>query len=190
MKIYTKQGDEGKTTLYKGHQVDKGDPVVEVIGAVDECNSAIGVALSLFSLEELLDPLREQLLSVQSDLFDLGAHLAMIHIEGNASKGTFESKTKQLEQWIDHMDSHLPPLKHFVLPGGDPAGAQLHFARSLCRRAERQLTPHIPQIHPFAFIFLNRLSDYLFVLARTINQITHTPEIPWISNKKEHITQL
>jgi cob(I)alamin adenosyltransferase len=189
MKIYTKQGDRGSTSLYKGHQVEKADPIIEVIGVVDECNSALGVALSQFSLEELLDPLRTQVLSVQSDLFDLGAHLASIHLEGNAQKGTFEEKTEQLELWIDQMESHLPPLKHFILPGGDPGGAQLHFARSLCRRAERCLAPQMKEgnIHPFAFIFLNRLSDYLFMLARLVNQITHSPEIPWISNKKDRL---
>ncbi len=187
IKIYTKTGDKGSTSLFGGDTVSKQDPLIETIGAVDECNSALGLALCQFSLEEALDPIKEQLIEIQKELFELGAHIASAHVDGNIQEGIiFDEHVTQLEKWIDKMEKRLPQLRHFILPGGDPGGASLHLARSICRRAERRVAPLIESenISPSALIYLNRLSDYLFVVARLVNRITHSPETPWKPRKK------
>ena len=149
-KIYTRTGDHGDTGLYGSRRVPKNDPLIDALGTIDECNSAIGLALSFLSKGTL----QTQLELIQHRLFDAGAELA-------GSKQPFDSTmATTLEQWIDAMQVELPPLNAFILPGGCPAGAALHLARSICRRAERALIPYKQKA--FFIFFSNRLSDYLF----------------------------
>lgn len=191
MKIYTRTGDDGMTSLFSGQRVKKNEPFIEAVGTIDECNSFIGFAVSLMSLEQELDKVKQQLSIVQHALFDLGAHVATPLLESSKEKLNRtrfdEMGTKDLEIWIDEYQAALPPLKHFILPGGDAAGSALHLARSICRRAERILVElyDLKEISKEALVFINRLSDYLFVLARYVNAVTHTPEIEW----KPHLHQ-
>jgi len=181
MKRYTKNGDAGETTLVSGEKIKKDALQIEVVGDIDECNSFIGAALSQFSLEEELDPLRSQLVEVQKSLFDLGTFVVSQETDELATLRFDGDSIKQLEKWIDQLERKLPSLRHFILPGGDPGGALLHVARSVCRRAERTITTLVFQkkttTQPIAY--LNRLADYLFVLARYVNQVTHSKETPW-----------
>ncbi|MCB1119608.1 MAG: cob(I)yrinic acid a,c-diamide adenosyltransferase [Chlamydiia bacterium] len=186
MKIYTRTGDKGHTTLFTGKKIPKNDLLMDAIGAVDETNSAIGSALSFFPAEtNTLLPLRYQLETIQHALFDVGAALATPRTEASAAKidkTRFDPEaTKQLEEWIDTMESTLPPLKTFILPGGHPAGALLHLARSLCRRAERDALPlnQRGDLSDHVLMFLNRLSDYLFVSSRFLNHQLNSPETTW-----------
>ncbi|MDB2614368.1 cob(I)yrinic acid a,c-diamide adenosyltransferase [Chlamydiales bacterium] len=185
MKIYTKTGDKGTTTLYSGKKVSKYHAAIEAVGTIDECSSFLGLALSQLSLEQPLDKVRDQLIFIQNALFDLGAHVATPlnqATDDKIEKTRFnDGATKSLEKWIDKMEKKLTPLKTFILPGGDPAGATIHVARSVCRRAERLLVPLLEakEIYPEAFIYINRLSDYLFVCARYVNCITYSTEVTW-----------
>ncbi len=161
-RIYTRSGDAGKTGLANATRIDKSDILCDAIGDIDETNAVIGLVRSLIESEDL----DEQLSVIQHKLFDLGAQVAQY--KGNLLK---TSDIDQLEQWIDAMQEHLPPLKQFILPAGNPAGSQCHLARTVCRRAERktwQAAVH-HDIEAEATKYLNRLSDYLFVLARTLN---------------------
>lgn len=185
MKIYTRTGDDGTTSLFSGKRVKKSDLFIEAVGTLDECNSFIGLSLSLMSLEQELDKVKVELNAIQHALFDLGAHVATPLLESSKEKikkTLFDATSaKELEQWIDEYDKILPPLKNFILPGGDSAGAALHLARSVCRRAERILVDlhEHHEISNDALIFMNRLSDYLFMVARYINFATHTAEVEW-----------
>src|SRR5687768_6445936 len=175
MKIYTKTGDKGETSLFTGQRVPKNDPFIEALGTVDECNCSIGTSISLLPTDSAFKASRDQLEYIQHAMFDLGAALATPRTKAAATKiekTRFDHSTIELlEQWIDTMEAQLPPLKTFILPGGHPSGAMLHLARSICRRAERLVIP----IHKHAdvsenvVIFLNRLSDYLFVTSRYVN---------------------
>lgn len=169
-------------------------------GTVDECNSTIGLAVSYLSSsqstatdEDLkLDrqTLQSRLQTVQQYMFDLGANLATPRAtssEAKCQKTVFSKETTtQLETWIDDMDSKLTPLTTFILPGGHPSSASLHLARTVARRAERMITPllseHPPQIDQAAYIFLNRLSDFLFVAARFANRVMGLTDITWEQN--------
>lgn len=185
MKIYTRTGDDGTTSLFSGQRVKKNEAFIEAVGTLDECNSFIGFALSLMSLEQELDKVKQELNAIQHALFDLGAHVATPLLESSKEKikkTRFDAMgTKDLENWIDEMQQKLPELKNFILPGGDSAGSALHLARSICRRAERILVELYDQreISKEALVYINRLSDYLFVLARYVNFITHTTEVEW-----------
>lgn len=185
MKIYTKTGDKGETSLFSGQRVSKDDPFIEALGTVDECNCAIGASLSLLPLVARFNPLRTQLTTIQHTLFDLGAALATPRTQASQlkiKKTRFDNEgIVLLEEWIDEMNTHLPELKTFILPGGHPSGAMLHLARGICRRAERLLIPihkHLDVSDP-VLIYMNRLSDYLFVASRTINYLNHNPETTW-----------
>jgi cob(I)alamin adenosyltransferase len=177
VKIYTKTGDAGETGLFGGARVSKADPRVDSYGAVDEANACLGVVRSAgvpAEIDAMLD-------RIQRDLFALGAQLA----DGRPDPKAFEGKTRlgedditRLEQWIDQLESELPPLKHFILAGGSPAGAALHLARTVCRRAERRMVT-VQGINSVQLIYLNRLSDLLFVIARAVNQRAGVPEIEW-----------
>lgn len=187
-KIYTRTGDKGNTSLFTGQRVLKNDPYIEALGSVDECNSSIGAALS-FMEPGTMDPLKKELEIIQHALFDLGAALATPRTRATnqkIEKTRFdEEATIVLEKWIDQMNSHLTPLKEFILPGGHPTAAMLHLARSLCRRAERSIIPlhqHADVSNP-VLIYINRLSDYLFMAARYANHLTHTPETHWQHHK-------
>lgn len=190
MKIYTRTGDKGQTSLYSGERVSKDDPFIHAIGTVDECNSTIGAALSFLPKSELFQETRTQLETIQHALFDLGAALATPRTratESKIEKTRFDhDDTESLEHWIDNMDKELPPLHAFILPGGHPAAALLHLARSICRRAERLVVPLTmhADVSQHVMIYLNRLSDYLFVVSRWINQLANTPETLWQHHHK------
>ena len=179
MKIYTRTGDAGDTGLFGGTRVGKDDPRVEAYGTVDELNSCVGVARAL-GVSAQTDA---SLLRIQSDLFTLGAELACV--PGKEEKLRMrllgEADIACLEGWIDQSEAPLEPLKNFVLPGGAPSAAELHRARTVCRRAERRaLTAgRSSPIRPEVVIYLNRLSDLLFVLARYENHVAAIVDIPW-----------
>lgn len=190
MKIYTRTGDRGETTLFSGQKVPKNTLYIEALGAVDECNTAVGIALSFLPSPPLYEQVRSQLEAIQNALFDLGAALATPRTkaaEAKIEKTRFDiHSTFTLESWIDAMEAHLPPLKTFILPGGHPAASFIHLARSICRRAERTVVPlHQKGDVPDAVMaYLNRLSDYLFVLSRYVNFLANTPEKEW--EKESH----
>ncbi|MGO1304685.1 MAG: cob(I)yrinic acid a,c-diamide adenosyltransferase [Sphingomonas parapaucimobilis] len=174
-KIYTRTGDEGTTGLVDGSRRSKAEPRMVAIGEVDEANSAIGVAL--LSVE---GPLAAQLTMIQNDLFDLGADLATPgEIEG--ALRIVPEQVARLEAEIDAMNASLSPLTSFILPGGSAASAHLHLARAIARRAERAAVALAEQeaINPPALAYLNRLSDWLFVAARTMNQ-SGASDVLWI----------
>lgn len=177
MKIYTRTGDQGETGLFGGARVKKNDIRVEAYGTVDELNAAIGLARAA----ELPTELAESLLEFQKHLFTLGAELACQPGKQDKLKmtlvGAFEIKS--LEDLIDQHEAALPPLTTFILPAGSKAGAALHFARTVARRAERACL-HLEDLRSEALIYLNRLSDTLFVLARRANQLDGVEETPWI----------
>jgi cob(I)alamin adenosyltransferase len=166
-RIYTKSGDQGTTALGTGKRVPKHDSRVEAYGAVDETNAAIGIA----RLHTAGDA-DEMLARIQNDLFDLGADLCAP--EGDRAKERLriiEAQVERLEHEIDRMNEELSPLNSFVLPGGSAASAHLHLARTIARRAERDITrlAESEAVNPAAIRYINRLSDHLFVLARFLN---------------------
>ena len=176
MKIYTKTGDAGNTGLPGGARVPKDALVTEVCGTVDELNTSLGVARAAAmptDVDQLLD-------GVQSRLFDFGAEIARLGSE--AAPGIDTGHISALEQAIDRFDVELPPLRNFILPGGTPAAAELHFARAICRRAERLLVSLMreqPKLSQELLVYLNRLSDLLFVLARLVNVRAGHVETIW-----------
>ena len=179
-KIYTKTGDKGYTSLYGGLKIPKYHIRVETYGTIDELNAFLGT----LTAGELEDEIKQLVLSIQHQLFILGSHIATDPGETSLPLPTWpENATRDLEQQIDHWDAILPPLKNFILPGGTPAAAQCHVARCVCRRAERMLTLLASQesVPDFSIVFLNRLSDYLFVLARYINFYNQKEDIKWIN---------
>jgi cob(I)alamin adenosyltransferase len=182
VKIYTKTGDRGETGLFDGSRASKASPRVEAYGDVDELNAMLGVALAFIREDQ---ELRSCLLDIQRDLFVVGAHLAdpkaRVATKRGAKASLTEDKVTQLERWIDHFEEQLPPLRQFILPGGSKGGATLHHARTVCRRAERQVVALSQQVDiaPLLIIYLNRLSDFLFVAARLENQRRNYAEIPW-----------
>jgi cob(I)alamin adenosyltransferase len=182
VKIYTKTGDHGETGLFDGSRVSKHSPRVEAYGDVDELNAILGVALSFIRDDE---ELRACLLTIQRDLFVVGAHLADPGARVEAKRGDkarlSEEKVVQLEHWIDRFEEELPALRQFILPGGSKGGATLHHARTVCRRAERRIVELSQQIDmPVLLItYMNRLSDFLFVAARLENLRQNRPEVPW-----------
>jgi len=169
-KIVTKAGDGGKTRLATGEQVSKASARVEAYGAVDEANSAIGVARLHTTADAVLDPILDR---AQNDLFDLGADLATPQADDLKFEPLRiqESQTLRLEAEIDQLNETLEPLTSFILPGGSPAAAHLHLARAIARRAERAIVAAaaVETISPEAIKFANRLSDLLFVAARYAN---------------------
>jgi cob(I)alamin adenosyltransferase len=182
VKIYTKTGDYGETGLFDGSRVSKHSPRVEAYGDVDELNAVLGVALAFIREDE---ELRTCLLTIQRDLFVVGAHLADPKARVEAKRGDkarlSEEKVTQLEHWIDRFEAELPALRQFILPGGSKGGATLHHARTVCRRAERQIVAlsHQIEIPTLLITYMNRLSDFLFVTARLENLRRDRPEIPW-----------
>lgn len=190
MKIYTKTGDKGTTSLFTGERVHKHHPFIDSLGTVDECNCAIGAALSFLPRELRFNLIREQLETIQHSLFDLGAAIATPQTHASEAKLEKTRFNKEgitaLEQWIDKMEEELPPLHTFILPGGHPAGAMLHLARSLVRSAERVIVPLYEQgdVSHAILTYLNRLSDYLFVISRTVNHQLNIPETAWKKHKE------
>ncbi|WP_395792178.1 cob(I)yrinic acid a,c-diamide adenosyltransferase [Aquimonas sp.] len=171
-KIYTRTGDDGSTGLGDGSRVAKDSARVGAYGTVDELNSNIGVLLA----QNLPDTLREPLVSIQHQLFDLGGELC---IPGHAA--IFDADIDRLENILDALNADLPPLKDFILPGGSAAAAHAHVARTVCRRAERDvvsLARH-DAVRPQAIRYLNRLSDLLFVMARVLARVDGASEVLW-----------
>src|ERR1700722_19506955 len=168
MKIYTKTGDDGSTGLVGGQRVSKCDVRIECVGAVDELNASLGLS-AVVSDAELAKMLHE----VQNDLFVIGSHLATPEIgQRNELPALDEAMVHRLEMQIDSAEAELPPLRQFILPGGCETAARLHFARTVCRRAER-LVVDFAQDRPVPAMictYLNRLSDWLFVQARDANR--------------------
>jgi cob(I)alamin adenosyltransferase len=178
-RIYTKTGDDGTTGLFGGSRVAKDALRIEAYGTVDELNAVIGVALAAGMPSELVDELSE----VSSNLFTLGADLAtpLDPPPAYAIPRISGEHIAALERRIDLHDEALEPLKVFILPGGTPAAAALHHARTVCRRAERAtvtLARH-EDVGPHVVTYLNRLSDYLFTLARMANHLARVPDVPW-----------
>jgi cob(I)alamin adenosyltransferase len=184
MKIYTKTGDDGTTGLFGGARVKKASPRVEAYGTVDELNATIGVARAT-----KLDADSEGVLArVQVDLFTLGAELACV--PGKEAKLNMallsEGDAERLEHAIDHAETFVSPLKYFVLPGGSPQAAALHLARTVCRRAERAiLALEEDAARAELVVYLNRLSDLLFVLARRANVEAKVDDVPWVPHPRD-----
>jgi cob(I)alamin adenosyltransferase len=191
IKIYTKTGDSGETTLFSGERVPKNDLFIGALGSVDECNSAIGMAASFLRQDPSLKKTYDQLELIQHTLFDLGAALATPQTrstENKIERTRFDHEgTKLLEKWIDEMEEVLPELHTFILPGGNPAGAFLHLARSICRRAERDIIPigKKADVSKNVMVYINRLSDYLFVTSRYVNYVCKQPETQWVLHKHQ-----
>lgn len=177
VKIYTKTGDDGTTGLFGGARVSKDSPQVEAYGSIDELNAVIGMARAT-ELDAFSD---EVLAKVQVDLFVLGAEVACVPGEEHRLKMQLLDKAdyERLEHAIDEAEKDLAPLKNFVLPGGSPQAAALHFARTVARRAERVLIRVAPAERPELLVYLNRLSDLLFVLARRANHVAGVEDTPW-----------
>ena len=181
MKIYTKTGDQGSTGLFGGGRVPKDDIRVEAYGDVDELNAVIGMARSI----EMMPRIDEVLVPIQRDLFAIGALLATPDREKMAQhleKARIdEARITELEHAIDDGEAELEPLRSFILPGGTPKAATLHVARTVCRRAERHVVrmQHEVELPPLAVIYLNRLSDLLFTLARVANRRAGAGEVTW-----------
>ncbi len=171
-KIVTRTGDAGETGLGDGSRVAKDSPRIEAIGAVDELNSVLGVLLA----ESLPEPIATCLIDVQHDLFDLGGELS---IPGHAA--VTDAHVTRVETTVEAFNADLPPLKEFILPGGTRAAALAHVARTVCRRAERSLIrlAAAEAVSDRSRIYLNRLSDLLFVLARAINRSAGRPDVLW-----------
>ncbi|NNM88792.1 MAG: cob(I)yrinic acid a,c-diamide adenosyltransferase [Phycisphaerae bacterium] len=179
MKIYTRQGDQGQTGLFDGTRVSKDHWRIETYGTVDELNSTLGLAAANCAAPDM----QALLLKIQHQLFDLGADLATPADSPNAHRvrRIAAADTEFLEKQIDLATERLAPLKQFVLPGGTMLAAQLHVTRTVCRRAERRLVTLMQheKIAPQPLIYLNRLSDLLFTLARLANHLENKMDVPW-----------
>ncbi|MFN4895175.1 MAG: cob(I)yrinic acid a,c-diamide adenosyltransferase [Pseudomonadota bacterium] len=181
-KIYTRTGDSGSTGLVGGARIDKDAIKVEAYGDVDELNSQLGLCKELLS-GPTTSLISDIITTIQNELFDIGAELATpaeAHWEGMLKAGP--EHIKQLELWIDTLNEALPPLRSFILPGGSLISAQIHVARTVCRRAER----HICKLHKIEPVslhilgYINRLSDLLFVMARAVVRAENKPEYLWV----------
>jgi cob(I)alamin adenosyltransferase len=179
VKIYTKTGDSGETSLFDNTRVSKADARVDAYGEVDEVNACLGAARAA-GVDVDMSALIEGL---QKDLFALGARLAdpSARIAERVTKAAItDADVQRLEQAIDRLEATLPPLRRFILPGGSAAGALLHLARTVCRRAERRVIGlGAGSVEPILIMYLNRLSDLLFVMARAANHRAGAPETEW-----------
>ena len=178
MKIYTRTGDTGETSLFDGTRARKDDARVDAYGEIDELNAWLGLVRA-----SRLDPaLDEELVALQRDLFALGAQLAdpADKLAPRVTKAVIDDDhVVRLERLIDRLEGELPPLRRFILSGGTAAGAALHVARTVCRRAERRIVALNPPVDPILLRYVNRLSDLLFVLARVVNHRGGIPETEW-----------
>jgi cob(I)alamin adenosyltransferase len=175
LKIYTRTGDTGETSLFGGARVPKSDPRIDAYGTIDELNSHLGIVRAAWPASDV-DTL---LASAQRDLFEIGAHLAS---PGTSRfPGVDVAQIEELERGIDRMEAQLAPLKTFILPGGSAAAAQLHVARTVCRRAERLVVAleDTSDATRSSIAYLNRFSDFLFVAARYANFTAAVPDVPW-----------
>ncbi|MCB0636667.1 MAG: cob(I)yrinic acid a,c-diamide adenosyltransferase [Lewinella sp.] len=177
MKIYTKTGDAGETGLFGGQRLPKDDIRIEAYGTVDELNAVIGLLLDQVTDE----PSRATLLTVQRRLFTIGAHLATAPEQLTTALDILPGDIELLEKEMDRMEADLPPLRHFILPGGHPAVSHAHLARTVCRRAERRVVTlaREAEVEPIVIRFLNRLSDYCFMLGRHLARLEGAEEVTW-----------
>jgi len=175
-KIYTRGGDAGETSLGDGSRVSKLDPRIAACGTVDELNALVGLVIA----GDCPDPIRGLLLRVQNELFDLGADLS-VPLEHEGRLRVTQGQVDDLERDCDRFNADLPELRSFVLPGGTEAAARLHVARTVCRRAEREalVAADAHGVDPLALVYLNRLSDLLFILARSANAAAGHEEPLW-----------
>lgn len=178
MKIYTRTGDQGETGLFGGGRVAKSNVRVAAYGAVDELNAVLGWAATQQGTD-----VAGRLRGVQEDLFAIGAHLATpgAGARKRPALPALPDDVGELEAWIDELDAGLPQLRAFILPGGSPAAAALHVARTVCRRAERSVVAlaGAEVVAPGVVVYLNRLSDLLFTLARAANRAAGIPDVEW-----------
>ena len=180
MKIYTRTGDAGGTALFGGTRVSKADPRVAAYGEVDEVNACLGVVRAE---RELPADVAEMLERIQRDLFAIGARLAdpAEKIAQRVTKTAVgDVDIQRLEEWIDRLEAELPPLRRFILPGGNRAGSLLHLSRTVCRRAERAIVAlGTDAVDTALLAYVNRLSDLLFVIARAVNHRAGQAEVEW-----------
>jgi cob(I)alamin adenosyltransferase len=182
VKIYTRTGDTGETSLFSGDRARKNDPRIDAYGEVDELNAWLGLARASSRDAALSADLSAEIVSIQRDLFAVGAQLADPgdKLAPRVTKAVIsDDHILRLEQLIDRLEEQLPPLRRFILAGGTPAGAALHVARTVCRRAERRMVGLDPPVDPVLLRYVNRLSDLLFVLARLVNHRAGVAEIEW-----------
>ena len=178
MKIYTRTGDTGETSLFDGTRVQKNDARVDAYGEVDELNACLGLARASGADQDI----EAEIVRLQRDLFALGAQLADPgeKLAARVTKAVLgDDDVTRLEQVIDRFEAELPPLRRFILAGGSPAGAALHVARAVCRRAERRMVGLEPAVDGVLLRYVNRLSDLLFVLARAVNHRAGAAETEW-----------
>lgn len=177
MKIYTKKGDKGETSLIGGVRVKKSNARIHAYGTVDELNSVVGIVRDSSSDVEI----RKQLLGIQNQLFVIGSHLASAPSSSMKIPDIESDDITLLEKYIDEMNTNLPELKTFILPGGNISSSYCHLARTVCRRAERWVIEVSAEetVDPLIIAYLNRLSDYFFVLCRRISFLNKAKEIPW-----------
>jgi len=180
MKLYTRTGDKGETSV-KGGRVRKDDIRVEAYGTIDELNGFVGHAAALAAATGKLDELAEQLVEIQQELFDCGSDLAFADPQGKEYKMTAEP-TARLEQWIDSHVAASPDITRFILPGGSETAAVLHVCRTVCRRAERHMVTMAASIavNEAVMIYINRLSDYFFAAARAANAALGVPDTEYV----------
>jgi len=182
--VYTRTGDKGLTGLVGGTRISKGDPRIHLYGEVDELNSQIGFAMSFLPANFNIGILQK----IQSSLFDLGSNLACEKDKRDQFKlpQITEALIKEIENEIDKLDGELEPLKHFILPGGHPSAAAFHVCRTVCRRVERQMVEfesnNAGEVPLRGIEYINRLSDYFFILSRNINHHQGINEKQWIAN--------
>ena len=181
-KIYTKTGDDGTTGLFGGARLPKDHIRIEAYGTVDELNSFIGWLMSTFQDEETIHLLQ----TIQSRLFTVGSNLASDPGKNMITPDLLPEDIQLIEQAIDRMQDTLPPLKHFIMPGGSPSVSAAHLARTVCRRAERRCVAlsQTSEVDPAIILYLNRLSDFFFVLARWLGAREGVEEIKWIPRIK------
>ena len=179
MRIYTKTGDSGQTSLFDSTRVSKADARVDAYGEVDELNANLGSVCASGVDADLADEIEK----IQKELFAVGARLAdpRSRIAERVTKAAIDDKdVTRLERLIDTLEAEVPPLRRFILPGGSSSGALLHQARTVCRRVERRVVALGPEaVDPIVIVYLNRLSDLLFVMARVANHRAGMPEIEW-----------
>ncbi len=175
-KIYTKTGDDGTTGLFGNIRVKKSDPRIAAYGTVDELNAMIGIILS----SKLPSDLEKLLTQIQNDLFVVGADLANPNLRNTSNRVT-SKMVKFLENQIDKLEEKLSPITYFILPGGHLSASQTHLARAICRRAETNIVylSEKEQINNECIVYMNRLSDLLFVIARTVNKRKKIPDVSW-----------
>ena len=182
MKIYTKTGDQGQTGLFGGERVSKDHLRIRAYGDLDELNASLGSVLSEMTVSQ---GVKERLLRIQNELFQLGAELATPRGKKTTTTLLGETEVARLESEIDKMEETLQPLKNFILPGGSRVAAQLHLARATSRRAEREMIS-LHRAEPLRAVvleYINRLSDYLFVCARFANHEVNVEDLPWVPRR-------